>query len=164
MKTDAVISPCGRYRYRLSRIWDTSKPAVCWVMLNPSTADATVDDPTIRRCLGFTRFWGGYGGILVVNLFAYRAMEPRVMLSADDPIGPENDRHILETAAGRRVIAAWGARGGYRHRDAQVVRLLTSYGIKVECLGLTRGRMPRHPLYLRQDAGAVPFALAGEAA
>src|SRR5262245_19133112 len=93
---EALISPCGLYRYWLTRTWDNSLRRVCWVMLNPSTADAEQDDPTIRRCVGFARSWGA-GGIIVVNLFAFRASDPKALLRAADPVGPDNDGHILKS-------------------------------------------------------------------
>lgn len=90
--TTAGISECGTYRYWLCREWSPGLDSLVWLMLNPSTADATQDDPTIRRCMGFARRWG-YGGITVVNLYAYRATNPRDLLTAADPVGPENDRY-----------------------------------------------------------------------
>lgn len=96
--SDAVLSDCGTYRYSLTRVWDESRPRVCFVMLNPSTADASANDPTIVRCRNFAYSWN-YGSLEVVNLFAYRATNPRVLRTVQDPIGPENDRHIIEATA-----------------------------------------------------------------
>src|SRR5262245_13227298 len=109
-QSSAELSPCGRYRYALTRTWGDPKKVVCWVMLNPSTADADQDDPTIRRCLGFSRAWGA-GGLVVVNLFALRATDPDQLRIAADPVGPDNDSHLSTAAFGRLVVAAWGARG-----------------------------------------------------
>ncbi|MFZ8963264.1 MAG: DUF1643 domain-containing protein, partial [Schleiferiaceae bacterium] len=89
----AIFSDCGRYRYRLWRIWDPSLPTLLWILYNPSTADAKVEDPTLRRCMDFTRQWG-YGGLTVVNRFAYRATNPRQLNSTIDPVGPENTSHV----------------------------------------------------------------------
>jgi len=110
LQTAAGFSPCGCYRYWLTRTWDESRSAVCWLMLNPSTADATRDDPTIRRCIGIARRWG-HGGIVAVNLFALRATDPAELVRAVDPVGPENDAAVRSHTAGLRVIAAWGSKG-----------------------------------------------------
>lgn len=149
--SDACISPCGRYRYWLTRRWSDA-PLLAWVMLNPSTADASQDDPTIRRCMGFARGWG-YGGIVVVNLFAFRATKPDdVWSEGAAAVGPDNDRHILEQTRDRRVIAAWGTLGNTYRRDSHVMRLLA--GRDVHHIGLTKDGHPRHPLYV--PGGAVP--------
>src|SRR5881396_744410 len=121
----ATFSRDRRYRYRLWRRWDRSRAVVAFVMLNPSTADAMHDDPTIRRCIGFARNWG-FGGVDVVNLFALRATDPRALRRAHDPVGPANDRHIA--SAGSRaslVILAWGAQGRLRGRAQDAWRILS---------------------------------------
>jgi hypothetical protein len=123
-------------------------------MLNPSTADAKQDDPTIRRCMGFARRWR-YGGIVVVNLFAYRATHPCELLQACDPVGPDNDSALTLHTAGHRVIAAWGRYGRFQGRAGDVLRLLG--GHVVECLGTTRQGHPRHPLYVPGSAFPVPY-------
>jgi hypothetical protein len=144
---DAVISACGRYRYRLSRTWDHRSPPLVWIMLNPSTADAEIDDPTIRRCVGFARREGA-GGIEVLNIFALRATDPKALREAADPIGPDNDQWIREILhPHRRVVVAWGEHGKYLGRDFAVLRNLRESGIRIECLGAK----PRHPLYIRAD-------------
>lgn len=149
----AVISPCGLYRYRLYRRWAHGAPML-FVMLNPSTADATEDDPTIRRCIGFAKR-EGMPAIEVVNLFAYRATDPADLAKAADPVGPENTRHILEAAiAAGRVVAAWGKSvpSRLRARPAQILALLSNRA-SVYAIGKA-GEPPaaRHPLYLRADA------------
>lgn len=158
---DAIISDCGRYRYRLERIWDESLPVLVWVMLNPSTADASIDDPTIRRCISFAKAWG-YGGIVVVNLFALRATNPKALniFAPDDPIGPLNNDHILEAVAGGDVICAWGASVPeyWRHRPAGVVQIMREHGARLHHLGLTKDRHPRHPLYLAGDTKPTRWA------
>jgi hypothetical protein len=127
--------------------------------LNPSTADAERDDPTIRKCVGFARTWG-FGGVEVVNLFAYRATLPCEMRLAADPIGPTNDSHILDVAARcRPVVAAWGTHGDFLGRSRAVLDLLATLGTHVECLGTTRSGHPRHPLYVRYDTPLVPYGL-----
>ena len=147
MTKTAVLSPCGRYRYCLSRTWPTGRGTVLFIMLNPSTADAETDDPTIRRCVAFARRWG-FQQLIVGNLFAWRATSPRELRQVGDPIGPENDRHLVEmSVSADAIIVAWGAHGGYRNRSQHVLGLLGS----VEHLGLTKQGHPRHPLYLRAD-------------
>ncbi len=123
-------------------------------MLNPSTADAETDDPTIRRCIGFARKWG-FQELQVGNLFAWRATDPRELKQALDPVGPENDRHLMTmSGCADVVIAAWGARGNYRNRAAEVLDLLEG---TVYHLGLTKQGHPKHPLYLRADTSRVAF-------
>lgn len=129
MNKDAVISLCRQYRYWLSRQWDTSLPMVCFIMLNPSTADDNEDDPTIRKCTGFARRMG-YGAIQVVNLFALRSTDPTKLRTAMDPIGPDTDEWICQTAgACRRVICAWGALDVCSLRGPQVSRMLLDRSI-----------------------------------
>jgi hypothetical protein len=142
----AGFSRCGRYRYWLMRTWTAAKPVVCWVMLNPSTADAERDDPTIRRCIGFSRRWD-FGGLVVVNLFAWKATRPNELTNASDPIGPRNDSVIVHHTAGRRVIVAWGTHGDLGGRDRTVLQLLANAS-QVECLGVTNNGQPKHPLYV----------------
>lgn len=115
-----------------------------FVGLNPSTADETRDDPTIRRCMAFAKAWG-YGGLCMTNLFSFRATDPKDMKAAADPVGPENDAHLLALAEGAGVIiAAWGANGTHKGRDKDVRKLLPT----LYCLAMTKGGHPGHPLYL----------------
>lgn len=154
MLRSADFSPCRSYRYALRRTWDPARPAVLFVMLNPSTADAERDDPTIRRCVGFAQAWG-FGGLVVGNLFAFGATRPADLRAAAEPVGPENDRWLAALAreAGL-VVAAWGNDGRHRGRDAAVLRLLGT----AHSLGTTRSGAPRHPL--RLPAGLVPVRYA----
>jgi hypothetical protein len=145
----AELSPCGRYRYRLSRTW-SDRPPVTFVMLNPSTADATSDDPTIRRCTGYAQNWG-YGGLIVVNLYALRATDPDELWRVEDPIGPVNDDHLREAfGVGGPIVAAWGCHG----RPSRIDTVL-SYAPTLTALALTKSGQPGHPLYL--PAAATPF-------
>ena len=115
-------------------------------MLNPSTADAVRDDPTIRRCIGFARAWG-YRRLVVTNIFALRATLPSALRGAADPVGPRNDRYILRAARDAdRVVCAWGVHGALGNREAEVLALLRD--LALENLGLTQGGYPRHPLYV----------------
>jgi hypothetical protein len=153
----ATFSADRVYRYALTRQWDSSPPAV-FVMLNPSTADAVRTDPTVTRCLGFARR-ENCGGLVIVNLFALRATDPRELRGHPDPVGPGNDRFIREhCAAGRLVIAAWGAHGRLGDRDRAVLALLREARIGVRSFGVTTGGMPRHPLYLPRGAQLGSYA------
>lgn len=140
----AVISECGTYRYSLTRSWDEALLQVCFIMLNPSTADAEQDDPTIRRCIAFARAWG-YGSLEIVNLFGLRATDPKALYIHPDPIGRSNDVHIIG-AVGRsqQVIAAWGNHGTLRERGRFVANAIG----QCYCLKKTKSGEPNHPLYL----------------
>lgn len=164
----ARLSTDGLYRYSLHREWrDLSNMAdrprwVTFVMLNPSTADGTADDPTIRRCIGFAKTWGATG-LAVVNLYAFRATKPADLWTTSDPVGPENDEVLasfFDMAAryGHPIIAAWGANA----RPDRVAQVLQIPGAKrLQALGVTKSGAPRHPLYLRADASPVPWLNGG---
>ena len=155
--SEAVFSASRAYRYRLSRTWGDPSRRVMWIMLNPSTADALADDPTIRRCTGFSKAWG-FGGLVVVNLFALRATDPRELAAHARPAGRANDQFIGEAADGAAlVVAAWGAHPAAADRAGQVTRLVTGKGIDLMCLGVTKAGHPKHPLYVRKDAALVPY-------
>lgn len=148
-----MLSKCKRYRYALSRVWAPDKDICMFIMLNPSTADANADDPTIRRCINFAGQWG-YGGIYVANLFAIRGVNPKEALSVQDPVGPRNDLWIEKMAARAKLhIAAWGSHAAGRKRGAAVRKILAP--IELKCLGLTKDGYPRHPLYLRKDCHPI---------
>ena len=153
----ARISECGRYRYTLHRWWGDGA-RLGFIMLNPATADADLDDPTIRRCLGFARTLG-YDGIRVFNLYAFRATKPADLWRADEPTGGErNDdllREVLRQAKHQTVIAAWGANA----RPDRVETVLGWHGAEhLTALGVTKEGAPRHPLYLRADAQPEPWS------
>lgn len=142
----------GPYRYTLWRRWGGYGHGVNWIMLNPSKADHEVDDPTIKRCIGFTRAWG-YNGFVVTNLFAWRDSDPAGLLTAPDPIGPRNDEVILSQAKGASlVICAWGCHGSLNGRSKAVLRMLREAQIDLHCLALTAAADPGHPLYLPRTA------------
>lgn len=155
----AIISACGTYRYALTRTGNTlsgERGCTMFLMLNPSTADATRDDPTIRRCRSFASSWG-FAGIAVANLYALRSTEPAALRMHPDPAGPENDGHIYEMAMMHgRVVCAWGTNAP-EHRVAAVVTLLRSAGAQLACLGTTKHGAPRHPLYVRGDQVLVEW-------
>lgn len=155
----AVISRCGRYRYELRRPVGALKFVTCrlmWVMLNPSTADATEDDATIRRCRGFSEAWGYGGAFCVGNLYAWRATDPRELKSVRDPVGPRNNMHLNEMAAAAQVIVlAWGRNGPVRGRADAVCGLdefRYHWDERVRVLGLTKDGEPRHPLMMPKDS------------
>lgn len=152
----AELSEDGVYRYVLWRRWDVDKPRALFIMLNPSTADANVDDPTIRRCIGFAKAWG-MGGIRVVNLYPFRATKPADLWRAERPRGIGNLSYIdraIDTSG--IVVAAWGAHA----KEAQVneVReLFYDLGVPVYALSVTKGGQPGHPLYIAGDAVPTCF-------
>lgn len=160
-QTDASFSPCGKYRYLLSRAWDPTlrKPWLGWIMLNPSTADAEMDDPTIRRCTGFAAS-RGFGGICVANLFMYRATVPSELAQVHDPEGPSADkmiRSVFEVCPA--VVAAWGVHGTLNDRGRKVLEFIRREGwmSKLVCLGLTIDGHPKHPLYIPACRPLIPF-------
>lgn len=150
---DATLSPCRRYRYALWREWLMGDGTCLFVMLNPSTADGDHDDATVRRCISFAQRWG-YRRLAVANLFALRSTDPKLLKTSKSPIGPDNDRHIHDLAAGAAAIyAAWGALPDlFSHRERHVRAILRAAGPPVRVLALTKNGHPRHPLYL---AGTV---------
>jgi hypothetical protein len=158
--SEALFSSCGRYRYRLSRRWNAARPLAAFVMLNPSTADAVADDPTIRCCIRLAER-EGFGGIRVVNLFAYRTPDRTLLATVSDPVGPDNDRHIRAAVRSATVcILAWGAYVPDSDRVQTVLRLLRRTRITLKCIemiGPAGNRQPRHPLYLRSTATLVDF-------
>lgn len=148
----AVISECGTYRYLLTRLWQPG-PMVTFVGLNPSTADGETDDPTIRKCRHFAKRFG-YGGLFMVNLFAYRATSPADMKRAAHPVGPENARHVREAiAASSLVICAWGRDGAFLDQDRVFMDMVREegYRLRLTCLGVNQDGTPKHPLYLAND-------------
>ncbi len=147
----ATFDATGAYRYHLWREWDPDLPPVTFVMLNPSTADATRDDPTIRRCIGFARSWG-YGRLEVVNLFAFRAASPGELFAAGDPTGPEN-AWWLSRANRTDIVVAWGNHG---RRAAGGVREAVARA-RTWCMGLTALGQPVHPLYVPGSRQPRPF-------
>jgi hypothetical protein len=157
MERSAVIDSSNTYRYSLSRIWKPQAPCLCFVMLNPSTADGETDDPTIRRCIGFADSWQ-YGSIEVVNLYAYRATNPKDLWKATFPIGPENDAYIRKAMhRSQCVVAAWGAGAKCRNRVWTVIRLINN----AFCLAKTKDGHPHHPLRLPADIKPIPYCING---
>jgi hypothetical protein len=150
----AVISDDGTYRYRLWRTWDTSKPVLAFVLLNPSTADATTDDPTLRRCQGYAEQWG-YGRVELVNLFALRSTDPDQLYEHDNPVGPENNQYLQDVCEDAdKVIVAWGNHGTLDGRGDTVTELLDT---DLYALDVTNQEQPTHPLYQPRDTDLELF-------
>lgn len=156
IKRNAAFSRCKTYRYTLERVWEDGKPLarVVFIGLNPSTADHRVDDPTIRRCMGFTRSWG-YNMLTVVNLFAYRTPYPAVLKKAQDPIGPYNVKYLGKVIReAELVIACWGKDGAWLKQD---VRLSKRFVGTLQCLAMNKDGSPAHPLYQRSEKTPEPW-------
>ncbi len=156
----AIFDLSQHYRYRLTRSWvGNHEPTeqVTFIMLNPSTANATQDDPTIRACSQFAQRWG-YNQLIVVNLFAYRTPCPTALKKVIDPIGPENDRYLIEAAAAAdRVILAWGNWGTLLNRAQTVLGLLYTHRHKLYVLQRNRSDQPCHPLYIKRTTRPKPW-------
>lgn len=153
IKTTAIMSECGAYRYALGRHWtlDESAPSVLFIALNPSTADASQDDPTVRRMMHFARDWG-YERMHLANIFALRSTDPKALYRHPNPIGPANDSAILQLCElAHRVVCCWGTHGAHLNRGADVLRLIA------DCFGRTAGGHPPHPLYLSKSTTLVPL-------
>lgn len=152
IERNAALSPCGTWRYKLTRRWDKTLPAAVFIMLNPSTADAEKDDPTIKKCMGFANH-NGCGGIEVYNLFAYRATKPQMLqglLRREVRIGPENDDYLrYVNRYPWRLVYAWGntmhAQPWFQERVAEIRGLFSER--PAYCIKQTGGE-PWHPLYV----------------
>ncbi len=157
----AIYSPCRRYRYSLTRVWNEAGARVLFVMLNPSTATEQQNDPSVERCERRARTLG-FGAFRVCNIFAYRQTDPRLMRAEAAPVGPLNDAAI---AAGCRwadraqdaVICAWGTHGAHLGRGAAAIALIRGTGTVPSHLGLSKAGHPRHPLYLPYAQAPVPW-------
>jgi hypothetical protein len=150
----AQFSEGRAYRYRLWRSWGPG-PRACFCMLNPSTADEDADDPTLRRCIGFAKQWG-LGGVECVNLFALVSADPKRLQTHPDPVGPDNNKVLIETFSRcDRVVLGWGACPSARRRARDVFVLVAASGALAQCLGTTTKGDPRHPLYLPKQTPLV---------
>lgn len=148
IRRSAVFSPCRTWRYQLWRHWDESKPYVNFICLNPSDADEEDDDMTSIRVVDYSQQWG-FGSSVITNLFAFATPKPKMMKQAADPVGPDNDRWLRETARGAGlVVAAWGAHGTFLCRDQAVLRLVNR---PLHYLTLTSAGHPHHPLRLPKE-------------
>lgn len=157
LDTGALFSPCRRWRYLLWRRWDHDKGICAFIGLNPSTADETEDDPTIRRCIRFAKDWG-YGSLWMLNAYAFRATDPHVMKAQGaNALGPLNNEYIAQTVAlCGMVVAGWGTHC-HPAREQAIAEIVNASNRPLYCLGLTKDGHPRHPLYLRADAEPLPW-------
>lgn len=180
----ALLSPDRMYRYALWRIWDDTRPLINFIGFNPSTADELIDDPTIRRCVGYAQSWverrgvtdkepnppieQSFGGIYMTNLFAYRHTHPKYLLKAQDPIGVENDIHLINIARKCNIVVfSWGnllPKLKLMERDTAIISLFKknfadpfNQTVKVNHLGKTKAGNPRHPLYLKKTERLQSF-------
>ena len=153
----AIFSPDRKYRYNLWRAWDIENPTVIFIMLNPSTADENVLDPTLRRCLGYAMDLG-FGRMEILNLFALRSTNPSELYKDPDPVGPDNDREIYTSSRwSETIIAGWGTHGKFMGRGEKVAKLVISRHKPMYHLKLTKDGFPSHPLYLKRGLKPVVF-------
>jgi hypothetical protein len=163
-ETSALFSTSRCYRYELKRVWDRAGTRALFIMLNPSTADAHLDDRTVAKCGRFARKWG-FGSLLVMNVFAWRATDPKELKRCLDPVGyPINSnllRHRLTDGKIELVICAWGRHAQLHGRHGQMLNLLRDCGMDgaAKCLKKSRDGVPWHPLYLPEDL--TPISLMG---
>ena len=151
---NATFSDCRKYRYGLSRTWNGKKKTILFIGLNPSTANEKIDDPTIRRCINYAQNWG-YGSLLMVNLFAYRATLPSELKNVKNPIGNDNDLHIIELSKKADIaVAAWGNEGTLLNRDKEVKKILPN----LMCLKINKSGQPSHPLYQKKDLKLIKYS------
>jgi len=151
---NAIFSDCRKYRYALSRTWNGKKKTILFIGLNPSTADEKIDDPTIRRCINYAQNWG-YGSLLMVNLFAYRATLPSELKNVKNPIGNDNDLQIIELSKKADIaVAAWGNEGTLLNRDKEVKKILPN----LMCLKINKSGQPSHPLYQKKDLKLIKYS------
>jgi hypothetical protein len=151
--TVSIFSRDEHYRYALWRNWSPNAGQALFIGLNPSTADQEINDPTIRRCIAYAKNWG-YGGVLVGNLFAYRATLPQNLRKTSRPVGPDNEKWLLKMAsAADLVIACWGNHGSHLNQDQSIQQLLP----ELHCLKLNSTGAPAHPLYLKKSLRPSPF-------
>ena len=151
---NATFSDCRKYRYSLSRTWNGKKKTILFIGLNPSTADEKIDDPTIRRCINYAQNWG-FGSLLMVNLFAYRTTMPSELKNVKNPIGNDNDLHIIELSKKADIaVAAWGNEGTLLNRDKEVKKILPN----LMCLKINKSGQPAHPLYQKKDLKLIKYS------
>ena len=152
MNRQTIFSKYRTYRYTLWREWVGGEGYAMFIGLNPSTADEKSDDPTIRRCVAFAKAWG-YTALCMTNIFSFRATDPRDMMIQADPVGPDNNKYLLEMSKEAGVIvAAWGTNGTHKGRGAEVISMIER---PLHCLGLTKQGYPAHPLYLRKTLAPI---------
>lgn len=155
----AKLSSCKKYRYSLSRdtgLLTPDKGIVLFIMLNPSTADAFTEDPTIRRCMGFAKTWG-HSGLVVGNLYALRATNPKELWKADNPIGRNNDYWLKQMMSETKdVVCAWG-NNAQPDRAREFINIARELYVNLWCLGINKDGSPRHPLYIKADQKLISY-------
>jgi hypothetical protein len=157
IRRSAYFDQTGQYRYWLTREWDTARPTIALIMLNPSRADHQHDDPTLRRCIKLAQQWQ-YGRLTVVNLFAYCTASPPTLKAVPEPIGDANDQHILQACElVDQIVLAWGNWGSLYGRDQAVLELLQPCRDRLTCCGYNRTGQPRHPLYVPRQTQLQPY-------
>lgn len=159
MQKSAIISSCGKYRYRLERTWDTSKWVMMFIMLNPSIADAEIDDPTIRRCIGFAESWW-YGWIIVWNLFPFRATNPKDLIEENTPFTLENSKYLYEMSEiSDLILCAWWNQQIVEKLYKKFPRYMPLVSIikQLSCIELSKGGVPKHPLYLKKSSQPISY-------
>jgi len=158
LMSEAIFDPTRTYRYRLTRLWGTlleDKGTITWIMLNPSTADEFQDDPTIRRCIGFSKQWG-FSRLIITNLYGLRSTDPKQLLLSSNPIGDDNLYHIKKAVEESQfIMAAWGA---FQLGIPQSI-LPTLKNLELHCLGTTKSGQPKHPLYIKADTNPIRLIL-----
>lgn len=153
----AYITRCGHYRYWLKRQWNFGENFVCWVMLNPSTADEKSDDPTLKKCIGFSKKWG-FDGLIVANLFGFRSTDPEGLKSWLDPVGKHNDcLALFSMSQCSKIICAWGNHGSYLNRQHEFHEIALPYSQKLYCLGKTNSGHPKHPVRLGYKTELIKY-------
>ena len=162
-ESGAIFSECEQYRYALWRCWNKDngivpvKYMVSFIGLNPSTATHEVSDPTVTRCINYAKAWG-YSGMHMLNLFAFRATDPKDMKAVDEPVGEDNNEMLIKHARDSGiVIASWGNHGGYRNRCSVVADLMRVNGVDLHCLAIAKTGQPKHPLYLKKDLTPIDY-------
>ena len=170
MVCSATFSPCRKYRYSLTRTWDDGLGKVCFLGCNPSTADETINDPTVTRCINFAKDWG-FGTMEMLNIFALRSTDPKELYKSAEPVSPPyklqdglftftdyNDLAILKSCSDSDlIVCCWGNHGKYLHRGELVTAMLKYRTIM--CLGITKQGYPKHPLYLRADTKPIVYKM-----
>jgi hypothetical protein len=163
--SSAILSADGKYRYRLSRQWNNFLPSIIWLMLNPSTADAYTDDHTISKCIGFAKEWG-FGGIEVINLWAFRSTDPKNLLIESEPFGPYNWNHIDGCCSQYDdLVVAWGcehvikkmSKIGQKATDIVEQIAIKHLHLRISCLGKSPGGNPYHPLMLPYSTPRIQY-------
>lgn len=163
----ASISECGLYRHHLQRTFKEGKGVCIFVMLNPSDADAEMDDPTVAKCSKYCKRWG-FRSLVILNLFEFRTSSPKILKKTDDPYGPQRYNNIFDMTytinaqeSNVKVVCAWGNDGKFKARDEEVLQVITKCfeDIKPQCFKINKNGTPIHPLYQLDDAETIEFKL-----